>query len=356
MAVYFVYRSHYDNPSAFYLKRFDADTVLDWFHSIWKGVPDEGPKYLASDHAKKLIGRNVYSFGSLFGKIHENDWPPPKTMNALGARLNDALYVGELQGLSHHVQILTDDDELEMAIYIFDDHYAKKHPDRCAFLMRDDWVLPDGGANGSFKLPRWVRAEKDRVAGEGRTYFAHFAAYDSGGLTDLGPDGFSQCGVLKNVRVPDVARYLFTLIPLDTDETRVEIHSDLLQLLHGLAPAVKAAKGQEAAFLKAVAANPNDTACWSAYSDWLLENGKPTLLERILKQYTPDAGCDTSSRRPKKDRIVVQSHVAQASKHVATWGTEDLYHHFVLFDDLWANAHPDLAGSIVRTASRWDPL
>jgi uncharacterized protein (TIGR02996 family) len=355
MAVYFVYRSHYDNPGAFYLKRFAADTVLDWFRSIWKGVPNEEPDYGASDHAQKLIGRNVYSLGSLFGKIHEESWPPPKTMNALGGRLNDALYVGELKGGAHHIQILTDDDELEMAIYLFDDHYAEQHPDRCAFLMRDDWRLPDGGANGEFKPPRGVPTEKHRLAGEGRTYFAHFASYDSGGLTDLGPDGFTQCGVVRNARVPDVARFLFTP---DIQAAREEEgpRSELAQLVGGLHATVKAAKGQEAAFLKAVAANPNDTACWSAYSDWLLENDKPTLLERVLKQYSPDAGCDTSSRDPKKDTVVVQAHVAQASKHVAKWGNENLYHHFIFFDDLWANAHPDLASSILRTANRWDPL
>ncbi len=354
MAVHFVYRSHYDNPGAFHVRRFDADSVLDWFRGIWQGVPEDQ----ASAHAEKLIGRVVYSFGSLFEKISEHNWPPPKTMNELGKRLNDALYVGELKGGTNHIQILTDDDELEMAIYIFDDHYAKKYPDRCAFLTREDWILPDGGATGGeFKLPRGAKAEKGNIAGEGRTYFAHFAAYDSGSLSDL--DVFSLCGVVRNARVPDVARFLFTP-DIQAAHEPEDPRPELAQLVGGLDAAVKAAKGQEAAFLKAVAANPNDTVCWGAYSDWLLENDRPPLLERILKKYAPEAGCGTDSRSTKKDRVVVQSHVAQASKHVARWewmkGAEDLYHHFVLFDDLWANAHPHLAASLLRTANRWDPL
>jgi uncharacterized protein (TIGR02996 family) len=353
MAVYFVYRSHYGNPGAFHVRRFDAETVLDWFRSIWKGIPNEQPTWEASSYAEKLIGRSVYSFGSLFGSIHEHNWPPPKSMNELGRRLNNAVYVGELQGLGHHIQILTDDDELEMAIYIFDDHYVKKHPDRCAFLMREDWVLPDGMASGAFKPPRGVPKLNAGQQGEGCTYLAHFAAYDSGSLTDLGPDeGFCLTGCVPGVRVPDFPRFL---VPLTTRDHE-DVGSEIAQLLSGVTPAVKAAKGQEKAFLKAVTANPNDQVCWGAYTDWLLENDRPPLLERILKKYIPEAGCSTDSRRPKKDRIVVQSHVAQASKHVTRWGKDDLYHHFALFDDLWANAYPHLAASLLRTATRWDPL
>ena len=34
MAVYFVYRSHYQNPGGKHVKTFAADTVLDWFRSV----------------------------------------------------------------------------------------------------------------------------------------------------------------------------------------------------------------------------------------------------------------------------------------------------------------------------------
>jgi uncharacterized protein (TIGR02996 family) len=352
MAVYFVYRSHYDNPGAFHVKTFAADTVLDWFRSIWKGVPEGA----ATAHAKKLIGRHVYNFRGLFAKIHENGWPPPKTMKQIFDRLAESLYVSEMKSGANHIQILTDDDELEMAIYVFDDHYAAKHPERCAFLMRDDWVLPDGGAHGAFKPPCRERAQKSRVAGEGRTYFAHFAAEDSGSLSDLDMRGYGQFGVVPNVRVPDFARHLLALNELEPHVYRKEINMAFFELLSGPDPAVKAAKGREPAFLKAVAANPDDLVCWGAYSDWLLENGQPTLLERILKKYGAESGSIQKTRNPKKDRVVVQMHVAQASKHVARWGSEDLYHHFVFFDDLWANAHPHLAASLLRAAGRWDPL
>jgi hypothetical protein len=45
MAVHFVYRSHSDNPGAFYHRRFDADTVLEWFRDIWRPIQNEEPDF-----------------------------------------------------------------------------------------------------------------------------------------------------------------------------------------------------------------------------------------------------------------------------------------------------------------------
>lgn len=353
MAVHFVYRSHYDNPTAFHVKRFEAESLLAWFQNIWQPVRADD----AGDHADHLLGTNVYSFGNLFEKIDDEKWPVPKSMNAVAERLNEALYIGEMKGGKNHIQILTDDDELEMAIYIFDDHYATKHPDRTAFLLRQDWRLPDGGAVGKFKPPPKVKKALtvrtgDKVL-EGKTYFAHFAAYDGGSLTDLDPGDL--CGVIHGVRVPDLARGLIRLQDV-FKEAKEAFHMSLAEVMTGLEPAFRTAKGTELQLLKAVRANPNDTVCWAAYSDWLEENGRPTLIERILAKCDAPCGAVNESRNPKRDAVLVQSHVVQACKHVAKFEDEDLYHQLVFFDDLWANANPHLASSILRAANRWDPL
>ena len=356
MAVHFVYRSHYDNPGCFHVKRFDDDTLLAWFQRIWQTVyfSEDGD---AGDHAQELLGTTVYSFGNLFEKIDTEEWPVPKSMNVVAERLNDALYIGEMKGGKNHIQILTDDDELEMAVYLFDDHYAAKHPDRVAFLMRNDWWLPDGMGTGQFKPPPGLKKALTVRTGdtvvEGKTYFAHFAAYDSGGLTDLDPGDL--CGFIPGVRVPDLARGLIRVHDI-FKEAGDSFHRSLAEVMTGLDPAFRTAKGTEVPLLKAVRANPDDTACWSAYSDWLLENGRPTLLERILAKCDAPSGHIQKTRSPKKDQVLVQSHVAQACKHVAADGRENMYHHLIFFDDLWANAHPELAASVLRVANRWDPL
>jgi uncharacterized protein (TIGR02996 family) len=353
MAVHFAYRSHYDNPGCFYRRRFEADSLLAWFQSIWQPIRADD----AGEHADELLGTHVYSFGNLFEKIDDEEWPVPKSMKELTERLNDALYIGEMKGGQNHIQILTDDDELEMAVYFFDDEYVAKHPDRAAFLMGDGWQLPDGGKHGEFKPPPGVpKVHPKAVAGEGRTYFASFAYFDSGSLTDLDPGELT--GVIPGVRVHDLPRVLLALDAEFGDSG--DVMYPLRDLLGGIAPAARMAKGTEIPLLKAVRANPNDTACWAAYCDWLEENGKPTLLERILAKYRA-ADEHTGDRvHQKKDRVLVQSHVAQACKRVARWVQghrhQDMYHHLILFDDLWANAHPLLASSILRAGNRWDVL
>jgi uncharacterized protein (TIGR02996 family) len=359
MAVHFVYRNHYDNPTGFHVRRFKADTVLGWFQSIWEGIPDDtGTDLAAHDHALKLIGRDVYCFANIFEKTAELGWQVPRTDAELEVRLNDALYVNEMTFTPHCVQVFTDDDELEMAVYIFDDQYATKHPERVAFLLHDGFALPDGGRRAGFRRPRDVpEVLAGAVAGDGRTYFANFAAYDGGNLSDLGPG--AACGVVPGVRVHDLPRLLFAL-DARTDKQKEKLPDAFRDVLTGVAPAVKGARGSEAALLKAVRAEPNDTACWSAYSDWLAENGRPTLLERVLAKSRGEGGGHTPRANPKRDVIAVGTNVAQAGKHVDRWDSgrwlKHLYHHLVFFDDLWANAHPHLAGSILRAANRWDPL
>ena len=275
-------------------------------------------------------------------------------MTVAAKHFEEALYTEEMKFGQQHLQLLTDDDELEMALYIFDDQHVAKNPHRTAFLMREDWRLPDGAAESEFK-PKGVQKTAKLVRGEGVTYFAHFAAYDSGSLTDL--DAFSLCGAVAGVRVADFPRYLFAMRNrLDDNPDDEALNAELVQLVTGLDAVIEKSKGDEKAFLAALSANPDDYAGWCAYSDWRMERDRPPLLSDILQLFDARSGSLQSSRDAKKDEAVVQTHVAQASKHVAQWGETDLFHHFILFDDLWANAHRDLASSILRTASRWDPL
>jgi hypothetical protein len=51
--------------------------------------------------------------------------------------------------------------------------------------------------------------------------------------------------------------------------------------------------------------------------------------------------------------VSVTEHLAQALVHVhELFGYEQWY----LFDDVWAAGHPDLAASLLRYASSWDPF
>jgi uncharacterized protein (TIGR02996 family) len=158
--------------------------------------------------------------------------------------------------------------------------------------------------------------------------------------------------------VPDFPRYLLAAESLPESE-RERLPGAVHQLLGGL-PAY-APRGDERALFAGVRAAPHDDGAWAAYSDWLEEHDRPAagrhLLGRVLRAFFPDNGSVRDTRNPRKDQVLVQGHVAQACKHVAHWDwAGDLYHHLILFDDLWAAAHPDLVNSTLRFASRWDVL
>ena len=59
---------------------------------------------------------------------------------------------------------------------------------------------------------------------------------------------------------------------------------------------------------------------------------------------------------PAKSLIHISDHIAQMCLHVGNWFGKDLYHQWILFDDLWAGANADLAEGVLRYAKRWDVL
>src|SRR5262245_24136619 len=107
MAVSFVYRSFYAGPSGRHVRRFDADTVLQWFQDHWHGEAD----YRASEaFVERTLGCHVYGLDGLFRAIAEHQLPPPQSVEELADYLMAGGYVsGEALVGPHAVQVLTDD-------------------------------------------------------------------------------------------------------------------------------------------------------------------------------------------------------------------------------------------------------
>jgi uncharacterized protein (TIGR02996 family) len=346
VSVHFVYRCHYGNPNEKFSRHFPADTVLDWFRSIWRPIASQDEAY---DFAGELIGCNVYSFSSLFTSIAEGGWPPPTNMRRLRDCLEDSLYVNEMNAGKNHVQIYTDDDDLEMVIHIFDDHYTAAHPERAAFLLHDDWKLPDGAGDGSFRTSAATRALARVRGGKGRTYLPILGFYASDNI-----DALAYSYRLDGLRLPDLARFLLCT-ELDEDNWPGELF-DLSEELRRL---VAGGTGDERAFLARIQEQPADQLTWDVYSDWLQEHDRPRagayLLEQAMRASPP--GHVGRNRNPDLDLFHVGTHLAQTCKHVATSErTGPEYHQWIFFDDLWASAQPHLANSLLRFASRWDVL
>ena len=140
MSVDFVYRSHYEGPSGKHVRRLEGDSVLGWFQAVWERAKEADD---ASEWVKSEIGTSIYGFASIFEAAREHDLPPPTSDRKLKSYLEEHLYVeGEIKYKPHALQVLTDDDEIELAYYVFDDEYVNQHPGRAAYLLHEDWRLP----------------------------------------------------------------------------------------------------------------------------------------------------------------------------------------------------------------------
>ena len=70
-----------------------------------------------------------------------------------------------------------------------------------------------------------------------------------------------------------------------------------------------------------------------------------------------DLGRSRGARpRPLEVARRASDHLAQLCLHVGDFFGKDTYHQWIIFDDLWAGEHPDLAEGILRYAKRWDVL
>jgi uncharacterized protein (TIGR02996 family) len=390
MAVYLVYRSHYDDPAGKRLKRFDDASVLDWFRNRWRlsDDPEEVGRLIDEE-----IGFYVYGLSSLFEHAIEDALPAPRTDRKLARYLDDHLYSeGPILHQPHLLTVQTDDDELQVCYYVFDDEYLAQHGKRAAYLLNDGWRLPGGHADGPFEPTEPIDEEPWGPAGKGAgtTYVAVVAYRDSGNLEDLSP-----AARIESVRLPDLARYLAETTPADTRG------GYLLLLRSQLLAAPLTTDPAEEGFRSALLDDPGDEASWRAYSDWLQERGdRPAgllLLEQALKAFArfpvirlPAAVWNTlpvqlltpslrnhqallqrilatepedewysgrpHSHSPEKSRVQVEEHVAQLCLHTERWDETDLYQQLIFFDDQWAAAHPDLANGILRYTRAWDVL
>ena len=377
MAVYFYYRCPYEGPAGGRLRRFEDDTVLDWFRNRWHSLGDTDDK-VVFERVTREMGCEVYSFSTLFTEAARGAWQPPTNARELGECVASGVYNNHVLCPSPHVlQVDTDDDEVGLAYYFFDDHYLARHGKRAAFLLRNDWRLPDGDGPGGFRAAETAVRLSPRGRGPGTTYVIDL---DHVGDMDELVDG---CRI-DGVRLPQLMTYLAGCEP-DAEE------GDPLWLPRALLTVEpRAVAPDEAAFLRGLRQRPDDAALWGVYSDWLQDRGEPPAGLHLLRRALTWAGrWYDSGRKPRVDLgewtlaelarwaqpqiaaierirerarslVHVGEHVAQLCLHYDQWKTprrvRDIYHEWIYFDDLWASAHPDLANAILRHVRRWDVL
>lgn len=207
MGVYFVYRSYYEGPAGRYVKRFPQRSVLQWFRDHWHAEPPDGNGGCAAACARAdhVLGCGVSGFYSLFTTVAESALPAPSTGGELTEFLRRWRYPeGEVLVQPGAVQVLTDDDDIELAWYLFDDDFLAKHPERATYLVHEGWRLPAEYGDGGTLVPAAATLPlyPDRQ-GPGGTYAAFLPVYETGCLSGLeGPFR------IDGVRLPDLCACL----------------------------------------------------------------------------------------------------------------------------------------------------
>jgi hypothetical protein len=375
MAAYFAYRSFDLGPTGKYLKRFEDDTVLDWFRHHWPRLAiedrEESDRRLA-----EVLGCEGWFLLNPFHWSVAAAIPRPASGEALLELLQRHLEADGIVGDPHALQVFTEEDGEGGALFYFDDHFLKQSPGVAAYLLHDDWRLPAGHGDAPF-VPCVETIElRPGGSGTGATYVVLLERESKYPLDDL--DGGYR---IEGVRLPELARHLCRLPP-DTSGGRWP--GRLRQLPALMLAGVESAGPAEGTFLRAVQTDPDEAVHWAAWSDWRQERDQEPpgihLLRgafqrmarfpgRFQDALPEDAHVATSCRRlidmesQRRSELRSTHHsLSLVSDHLAqmcldgSWTDEPYYGQWIFFDDTWAGAHPDLANAILRFAGRWDVL
>jgi len=342
--IWFVYRSHYEGPLSRRVCRIDAPSILVWFQ---EKLADARSSATPREVARVDLGGYVYGFETLLAAAREHKLAAPKSTAALRAMLCKHLYVeGGPENIrvdDHTLRVLTDDDEVQLAYYFFDDEAVREHPESVAWLLEEDPAIVDGDEDGAYQPSVAVPPLEPAGRGEGATYACLFTFYDGESLP-------GQAAVFRGARLPELAAHLREVVPAARPEAWSAEWMDTWPLeLRLLRAAVERGDTTLAAALRRCAAFPLD-AVGSRGNHSKLGLGPHADAWRELAAAAEGRG---PGGDPSRSIVHEGEHVAVLCAHTSKhFG----FTQWILFDDRWAAAYPDLAGSLLRYATDWDPF
>ena len=382
--VYFVCRCEYEVPRGHRLVRFDAPDLLSWIQKVWISVEEmkrikaevkaEDWSNTADELAKRTLGGDVYGAAVIWEAMASRRWGPPKSEKAMLKFLRKIDYPeGGLDAQAHFVQAITDDDEIDIAWYLFDQSFADAHPERVAFLLREKWELPTAAAadvGRHLDVPKAKRLSLGK--GEGAVYAAFVTSQDSLTLMDLEGgfrfDGIRMDGLVEALVAKPVGleeHPILGLQPALPDElvlaraiATMEGKRDLVAIarrIHELEIALE--EDLEARFSE---------ARFDEERERFLAGGREAMEAdwRVLMKKPGRRRLGQTIWEIEPQELIVQEsdHLLQIRwdwKIVDRRGKldpETTVQSWILFDDLWVAAHPELAESILRYATGWNFL
>ncbi|GAA1641056.1 hypothetical protein [Actinoplanes couchii] len=313
----FVCRWREDSPYGKRVVEVPDAGVLEWFRRGWGR--DEPDVWIENE-----LGGDVYGLDSIFDEARKLNLPAPRSIGELRALLHQHLYVEAddpedyIRLGEHALRVRTDDDEVDLAYYFIDDTAAAAAPERLTYLLHDTWPLPTDAAPEGTVFDNDVPVRTLRLGSDGtESVFSVRLAWAS-------PDMDRNLGLVGAVEITGLglARIGAGLRNIDA------------ALVDGLPHDVR--------LLRALTATGED------------DPGPAMRRYARLPGYRPTIG-DTGPGTEQDARSLthVDEHIVQVARYIDDFFGFDQW---FVFDSRWAAAHSDLARSLLRYASHWDPF
>jgi hypothetical protein len=357
MAAYFCYRSPYDSLLGRHLQPLPDETVLAWFQRNWTCAGhseyEDDWHSRSSDWLQSELGCDPYGLSSIFSAVRSNKLRCPRSEKQLFTLLRKHLYVeyDRETGILCQpgaIQVYTDDDNLDVCYYFWDDQYLARHADRAAFVGLGGWRLPTASGAGTYTAPvplATVPTGRDRPGG------VYLVTTQEAGKCDLQSLQDNPPRFLPGLRQPELPDFLRERRPAP------EWGKELSLLWAELPEPGQLSDDDLWDGLNAI------TIYSSLVFDLVGEIGERSRAEAHKWMYEHRGQMYKYEKRKPNSalgRVATSPHFAQLCWIIANspqWARgRNVYNQWYLFDDCWASANRALADGLLRFATRWDVL
>ena len=344
--IWFVYRSHYAGPLSKRVCRLDAPSILAWFQDK---IADARGAATPREVADAELGGSVYGFGTLLEAAKKHQLPAPKSTSARPrcSRSTSTWREARRTSASTITRCASSPTTTRwsFAYFFFDDEATREHATRLAYLLHEDAELPEGDSDEGFEPPMPIPAVASTPAtggGEGATYACLLTFHDGQSLP-------GTAAVFPGVRLPGLAAHLRAVTPAATSDRPGEQRSAWPIELRVLRAMLDEGDTTLGPALLRCAAYPLGYV--AAKVDHARLGVGPHAAAR--GEFTAAAVGHAHGGDPSKSFVRESEHVALLCDHASTFFG---YQQWVFFDNRWAAEQPDLAESLLRYATAWDPF
>ncbi len=149
------------------IRRLTAPSILAWFQDK---ITEARTSLTPESTADADFGGTVHGFGSLFEAAKKDSLHTPKTTAALAKLLREHLHIeGGPENIrvdEHSLRVFTNDGQVELAYFFFDDEALKKHPGYLTYLLHEGVNLPRRRRRGAVQAA--VRGPRHHAGRRGR--------------------------------------------------------------------------------------------------------------------------------------------------------------------------------------------